>query len=297
MKTGPVVTALSAVSVMALALLGAPPATAQPTGCTISLQPNVPPPQLVGQRLVWTAAAVNCGTAPVYQFKVADPANRQSHFAIVRDFSLDNAFAWAPMHEGAYDVSVAVKEGFDATQVTSAVVSDAVTSLVTGGQAVVTATLNPLVALYSAPACEHGAVHVLFRPAGLPDAEWTATNTLRCQPNQSLNFVIAGMLANTTYEMVHRGGGDGDAPVTPLLFTTGAPPATLSIPVFTVRQAPGPDAELRRPLLYHNLAARPAANAVNLLATDLSARLEWYYDPLASGLIAIGNSVPFRRAA
>src|SRR4029077_13264892 len=89
------------------------------------------------------------------------------------------------------------------------------------------------------------------------------------------------------------------------LFTTGMPPATLSIPAFTVRQAPGPGADLSRSLIYHNLAARPgaalsrsliypnraarpAANAVNLLATDLSARLVWYYDPLASGLIGIG---------
>jgi len=241
----------------------------------------------VGQRIVWTAAAANCGTAPVYQFKVADPANG-SHFAVVRDFSLDNAFAWAPMHEGVYEVAVAVKEGFDATQVTSAVVLDAVSSLVTGGHAVVTPTLNPLVALYSAPACEHGAVHVLFRPAGLADADWTPTSTLPCQPNQSLNFVVAGMLANTTYEMVHHGGGEGGPPGTPLLFTTGAPPATLNIPAFTVRQAPAPEAEPGRPLVYHNLVARPQANAVNLLASDLNGRLVWYYDPLASGLVGIG---------
>ena len=289
MKTGPLVMALCAISVIALAFLGAPAATAQPTGCTVSLQPSAPSPQLVGQRIVWTAAAANCGAAPVYQFKVADPADGLSLFAIVRDFSLDNAFAWAPMHEGAYAVEVSVKEGFDATQVTSAVVSDTVDSLVTGQDAVVTATLNPLVALYSAPACEHGAMHVLFRPTGLPDAEWTATHTLRCQPNQSLNFVIAGMLANTTYEMAHRGGEGGDVRLKPLLFTTGAPPATLTIPAFTIRQAPGPDAELDRPVIYHNLAARPAANAVNLLASDLSGRLVWYYDPLASGLVGIGQ--------
>ena len=296
MKTEPVVMTLCAVSIVALAFLGAPAAAAQPTGCTVSLQPSAPSPQLVGQRIVWTAKAANCGAAPVYQFRVADLADDPSRFAIVRDFSLDKAFAWAPMHEGAYHVAVAVKEGFDATQVTSAVVSDAVSSLVTGQDAVVTATLNPLVALYSPPACEHGAMHVLFRPAGLSDAEWTATNTLRCQPNQSLNFVVAGMLANTTYEMVHRGGGGGDARRRPLLFTTGAPPGTLSIPAFTVRQAPGPDAELDRPVLYHNLAARPAANAVNLLASDLSGRLLWYYDPLASGLVGIGlpGGMPLR---
>jgi hypothetical protein len=94
------------------------------------------------------------------------------------------------------------------------------------------------------------------------------------------------MLAHTTYEMVHRDGDDEDA--TPLLFTTGTPPATLSIPAFTVRQAPAPGADLRRDVLYHNLAARPAPNQVNLLATDLSGSLEWYYDPLASGLVGIG---------
>jgi arylsulfate sulfotransferase len=97
--------------------------------------------------------------------------------------------------------------------------------------------------------------------------------------------------------MIHRVNGHEDAPVAPLLFTTGAPPATLSIPLFTVRQAPAPGAELRRDLIYHNLAARPAANHVNLLATDLSGGLVWYYDPLASGLIGIGlpGGVPLPR--
>ena len=105
MKTEPVVMTLCAVSLVALAFLGAPAAAAQPTGCTVSLQPSAPSPQLVGQRIVWTATAANCGAAPVYQFKVADPADDASRFAIVRDFSLDKAFAWAPMHEGAYKVS------------------------------------------------------------------------------------------------------------------------------------------------------------------------------------------------
>jgi hypothetical protein len=82
-----------------------------------------------------------------------------------------------------------------------------------------------------------------------------------------------------------------------LLFTTGAPPTTLNIPAFTVRQDLAPGAEPGRPLIYHNLAARPPANAVNLLASDLSARLVWYYDPLASGLVGIGlpGSAPLPR--
>ena len=305
MKTAPVITALVAVSVMALVSFDARAARAQPTGCTVSLQPSTPSPRLVGERMTWTATGSSCGTAPVYRFDVAaraegrdgkgsEPERGRRGFALLRDFSLDNSFAWAPMQEGGYEIRVEVKEGFDAVQATSAVVSDQATSRVTGNIAVVTPTRNPLVALYSAPPCEHGALRVRFRPASAPsEAPWKSTNTLPCVPGLSRNFVVAGMRANTTYEMIHRVHGDEDATVASLLFTTGTPPATLSIPAFTIRQAPGPGADLRRDVLYHNLAARQAANHVNLLATDLSGRLEWYYDPLASGLIAIGNSVPF----
>jgi arylsulfate sulfotransferase len=307
-------TAALTISAVAVAFLYARGATAHAAGCTVSLQVSKPSPQAVGERIVWTATAANCGTTPVYQFSVAgrsqgkereeadhERARREEsehergrhQFAMVRDYSLDASFAWAPMQEGAYDVRVRVKDGFDGAAVTSTVVSDRVSSRVTGDDAVVTPTLNPLVALYSAPPCDEGRVRVRFRPAGgPPDARWTRTSALSCVRGQSRNFLVAGMLANTTYEMVHV-GGDEDASPVPLLFTTGTPPATLSIPAFTVRQAPAPGAELRRDVLYHNLAARQAANHVNLLASDLSGRLEWYYDPLASGLIAIGNSMPF----
>ena len=298
MKTAPLITAFVALSVMAAGSLEAGAPAAPPAGCTVSLQPSAPPPQLVGERMTWTATAAGCGAASVYQFDVDGPAKSRGRrewerererprFAMVRDFSLDNSFKWAPMEEGRYEIKVTVKDGFDATNATSTVASYDVNSRLTGDDAVVTPTLNPLVALYSAPPCRRGDIRVRFRPAGgSPGALWTNTNTLPCERGQSRNFVVAGMLANTTYEMVHRGGDDDDA--SPLLFTTGTPPATLSIPAFTVRQAPGPGADLRRDLIYHNLASRPAANHVNLLATDLSGSLQWYYDPLASGLIGIG---------
>ena len=311
MKTAPVITAVIAVSVMALVSVDARADTAQPTGCTVALQPSAPSPRLVGERMTWTATAASCGAAPVYQFDVAagveargrkgserENEHGRRRFAMARDFSLDNSFAWAPMQEGGYEIRVKVKDGFDALPATSTVASYEVTSRVAGDDAVVTPTLNPLVALYSAPPCRHGDLRVRFRPAGGPaGTPWTSTNTLPCVRGQSRNFVVAGMRANTTYEMVHRGGDDEDAPVAPLLFTTGTPPATLSIPAFTIRQAPGPGADLRRDLIYHNLAARPAANQVNLLATDLSGGLVWYYDPLASGLIGIGlpGGVPLPR--
>ena len=43
-------------------------------------------------------------------------------FQIVRDFSPANSFTWTPMTEGDYDIQVIVKDGYQATETTSAVV-------------------------------------------------------------------------------------------------------------------------------------------------------------------------------
>src|SRR5207249_3926581 len=107
--------------------------------CMVSLAASEAAPQLVGERITWTATATDCGTAPVYQFSVAPHGDA---FRVVRDFSPTNAFAWTPMQEGAYDIEVTVKDGYQATETTSAVAVDAVASRVTDAQAVITPTLN-----------------------------------------------------------------------------------------------------------------------------------------------------------
>src|SRR6476661_7561053 len=90
---------------------------ALPSG-TVSLAPSVPAPQLVGERVTWTADAVGVGAHPVYQFSAAPHGGA---FHVVRDFSSANAFAWAPMQEGTYDIEVVVKDGYQAAETTSAV--------------------------------------------------------------------------------------------------------------------------------------------------------------------------------
>ena len=276
---------------------------AQSNTCILSLTPSASSPQLVGERVVWTTGAANCGNAPVYQYRVAftssvtddddrsefsvnrrDRSASHPQFRMVRDFSPGNTFAWAPLHEGSYQVMVRVKAGFDAIDSTSAVVAVTVNSRVIGTQAMVTPTLNPLVALYSAPPCEDGTIHVKFRPvSSANDVPWTATNTLPCVPGQSRNFLVAGMLAHAPYEMVQVTNDKSLSPS--LIFTTGTPPPSLNFPTLTVRQAPGPGSDLSQGMLYSNFTGRPQPNAVNVFATDLSGRIEWYYDPLKSGLV------------
>src|SRR6516165_3960275 len=131
--------------------------------CTVSLVPSEAAPQLVGEPITWTATATDCGTAPVYQFSAAPHGGA---FHVVRDFSPTNTFTWTPMQEGNYDIEVLVKDGYQGTDTCSAVAADSVASRVTGSTAVISPTLNPLVALYSVPpSTETGTVVVEFAQA------------------------------------------------------------------------------------------------------------------------------------
>src|SRR6516162_3761569 len=133
---------------------------------SVTLTPSEAAPQLVGERITWTATATDCGTAPVYQFSAAPHAGA---FHVVRDFSPTNTFTWTPMQEGNYDIEVIVKDGYQGTDTCSAVAADAVASRVTGSQAVIARTANSLVALYSVPpTTEAGTVVVQFAQAGDP---------------------------------------------------------------------------------------------------------------------------------
>jgi arylsulfate sulfotransferase len=246
---------------------------------TVSLAPGEPAPQLVGETITWTATATGVGATPVYQFGVAPHGGV---FHVVRDFSPASTFTWTPMVEGSYDIEVTVKDGYQATETATAVAADMVASRVTGSQPVVTTTLNPLVALYSAAPASAGTLFVQFAVAGDHPA-WRNTDTRAVVPGKSTNFFVAGMLPNTTYEMRDvRSDGSGSAP---LFFTTGALPSTLTFPSFTVQQPPGPGSDADQDMIFHQRPNGPS-NAPNPLATDLQGRVEWYYDTSTSGLTA-----------
>jgi arylsulfate sulfotransferase len=239
--------------------------------CTVTLAPGEAAPQLVGDPIVWTATASDCGATPVYQFSTAPHGG---DFHIVRDFSPSNTFTWTPMQEGTYDIEVTVKDGYEATETTSAVAIDAVASRVSGSEAVVTATANPLVALYSVPPSSTETVFVQFAVAN-DHPDWRNTDIRAMVPGKSTNVFVAGMLPSTTYEMRHVfSDGTGSAPVT---FTTGSVPST--IPAFTAVQPPGPDSDTDQDMVFH----QQIRGDQPLIATNLAGQVTWYYDLSGSG--------------
>jgi hypothetical protein len=247
--------------------------------CTLSLEPSVPAPQLVGDQVLWTATPSDCASDLVYQFRIK-PAGDQFH--VVRDFSPLNTFLWAPMEEGTYGIDVTAKAGYDGTDSFSTAVSDIVDSRVTGSHAVITPTSNPLVALFSVPPGLSGMVHVEFSVAG-HHPDWRSTNELPRLPHESTNFLVAGLLPETTYEMRYVvAGNHHEHPSAPLRFTTGAIPDSVVFPTRTVVLPPGPGSDLHQDLLFQVRTNAPQ-HAPYFFATNLSGQITWYYDDTQSG--------------
>ncbi|MFO0890760.1 MAG: aryl-sulfate sulfotransferase [Isosphaeraceae bacterium] len=250
---------------------------------SVSLSGNQPPVPLVGSPVIWTATAVGHGASPVYQFRVG-PAGGLSQ--VVRDFSSSNNFTWNPMQEGSYVVQVTVKDSVNASTGESATMSYTAGSRVVGSGAVVSPTANPLVALYSAPSSPGGSMRVEFRPQG-SDGPWTSTSALPIEPGESTNFLVAGMLPGTTYQMRHVvDNGTASAPVT---FTTGPLPTDRTFPTFTLQQAPAPGSDLGQDIVFH-IGVGTGIN-VNTVATDRVGNIVWYYDAAANAFGSVAPSL------
>src|SRR5262249_37865840 len=137
-------------------------------------------------------------------------------------------------------------------------------------------TLNPLVLLYSAPACPVGSsMRVRFAIANTP---WTATSLKPCAGGLSMNFYIAGLQQNSIYYLQHdvvRGAaiaqtGPG------LVFPTSS--AGILAPAATVLKGPTPPSSVQQPVLLQSLIYIDKQKNVYTppVATDLQGNIIWY---------------------
>lgn len=271
---------------LALALVFAGSAGAQ-----ISLSPDPPSGAPVGTQITWTA---NGTDGKFYRFSVEHP---DGSVMTARDFDIYPFFKWTPMDEGRYRISVTARDAATG-DLCSASEPYLVSSLVTGRDPVITPTQHPLVALYSVPACKPGKkVRVQFRPQA--EGTWQATPCKKTRRHKSVNFLVAGMKAETTYEMRHEIiMGHRKKVSEPLTFTTGSLDPQFNPPVFQVLDEPGPETSRSDGVLLHALLfgvdpllppnpmgqdpTKPANPWLNCpVATDLEGNVIWYYrEPL-----------------
>jgi arylsulfate sulfotransferase len=244
---------------------------------SISLTETAPAVPYVGSPVVWTAKSRGHGRTPVYQFSVG---LQGGPLQMVQDFSPSDSFTWDPMQQGTYDIRVIVKSGFGAKRREIAIATYTAQTRVVGDSAVVSPMANPLVALFSAPPSPGASMYVQFAQQG-PTPSWQDTSALPIVPGESTNFIVAGMLPDTTYLM--RYVLDDGTVSAPLAFTTGSLPPYLTFPTFTVVQPPAAGTDLSQGVIFHaGIQPANSFNTVNTVATDLNGNVIWYYDPVAN---------------
>jgi arylsulfate sulfotransferase len=250
------------------------------------MTPSLAAPQLVGTQVSWSAKATDTGAGPLtFQFSVQHPGGLM---AMARDYNLGNPgsgtwtslpFVWSPTGiEGAYQIQVIAKD-FGTGESAQMTVTYQVSPLVTGSSPVVVKTANPLVALFSSPACAVGST---FRVSfGIKGGKYsTLTPWIPCRAPNTMTVEIAGMRQNSTYDMFSQtqtGGKATDGPT--VSFTTGALPGTVPFPNSKIIVAPGQRTDRTDSIILHNPTQLGGGPHYPDVATDLSGNILWYYYP------------------
>ena len=255
-----------------------------------SVSTSVASPASLGTIVTWTATATGSQSGNVwYRFRVRElnaipmaaheigglripPTGIYPGLRMIQDFGPMNTLAWtASQHEGNYQMEVSAED--NDTGAISTVMSDfQFTPLVTGSAPVINPTANPLVFLYSAAACPAGStMSVQFQtPGGLSQS----TNSKPCNGRNTMNFYLAGMLAQTTYSVqqtVQTGANTVAGPT--LTLTTGAVPSSFIFAARTVEIPP--PASFPNPVILDSRFGFPAA-------TDNMGNVLWYALPSVS---------------
>jgi hypothetical protein len=192
-----------------------------------------------------------------------------SPFRMIRDFSQDPLFAWSPeLYDHEARVRVTMRNN-DTQETATAELLFRIVSRIKNDRPLVTATAHPQVALFSSPPCPQGnQFRVEFRRLGDSNSNHTALEP--CRAGRSSNVYVAGMRADTDYQLRSQtSGSHGMESGAWLPFHTGMldgrfPP--VSIP--TARAGGSGSAEQ---LLVRSIAAEPWHN----LATDLEGNVVW----------------------
>ncbi len=281
-----------------LTVMGMSMAFSIPVMATVQLQsvsPSLAAPQVIGTTINWTVTATDTSTGPLtFQFNVAPPGESP---AMVKDFNVGTynsgtwtaqTFSWTPTGiEGSYQIQVVAKD-FGSGETATTTVGYQVNPLVTGKAPVVAPTANPLVALFSAPACAKGSkMRVDFKETGRKTG--SLTSWIPCRSSHTMTFEIAGMYPSTTYNMFSQtetGGKVVDGPT--LQFTTGPLPES-PFPTFTVNVPHGPDTDGEDRVILEDLTCCGIPGQAVLypeVATDLAGKVIWYvYSPSTEDLL------------
>jgi len=220
----------------------------------------------VGTSIVWTpiASGADPDVVVLHRFLVSFDGGP---FQTRRHSFPGGTWRWTPTEEGNYVIRV---EATGKDEVSAVELALTVAPL-SETEAAVAPTEHPLVALYSAPACE-GKVRAQFGEDGV---SWRSTPWKPCRAGKSVTFYVAGMRANTGYLIRHQvENGEGRNPAPAVDFMTGDLDVVLPAKVVSDPTESTLDADrdfLMSVLLYSAPKGTP-------VVTDLAGEVVWYYN-------------------
>ncbi len=236
---------------------------------SVHLRSTLPTPQPVGTAIGWSPYTDHMSKGMhVFRYSVG---MHGGPFRVVRDFSQQPDFAWMPeLYEHDASVRVTARNN-DTKETAEDTVSFRIVARASGSSPVVTPTWHPLIALFSAPPCPEGdQFRVGFRAVG--DETVGQTPRQPCRASSSNNVYVAGMRANTEYQMRAEVTGSGSVKEGNWLpFRTGLtdgnfPPVTIGIPR-------ADNSSVSEPVVVYAAASTTGKRP---FATDLEGRLIWY---------------------
>lgn len=221
------------------------------------------------------------GSTVRYRYRVRRAGGE---FETIRDFGPQTDLDWTTIErEGNYQLEVTA-QNMDTGESTVGLADVSLTALTQGGKEAITPTGNALVFVFSAPVCKAGGrMNVSFQTDG---GLVTTTPFQDCAPGHTLNFYLAGMLANTLYH-AHSTLQAADGTVTagtPIDFNSGSLPPGLNITQYNVATA---SASTSQQILLHSPLSATTT------ATDLKGNVLWYYPGSISSLTRPDAGVMF----
>ncbi len=236
----------------------------------VSLVSNLPSPQPVGTPIGLSPRIQNVSKGMhVFRYMVSADGGP---FHMVRDFSQQRDLTWIPaLYEHNAILRVTVRNN-ESKETAEAEARFQIVPRVKGGAPVVAATSHPLVALFSAPPCPEGKqFRVAFRAEG--EQALSQTPAQACRGSISNNVLVAGMRADTAYQLRQEvtGGGhekDGDW----LPFRTGILDGDMAPVAVAVPRTNGTVAS--EPVVIYSASSASAGRRP--FASDLQGRIIWY---------------------
>jgi arylsulfate sulfotransferase len=262
---------------------------------TVMLTPNPSGPQPVGTTITWTAnVSGNPDPNPSYLYTFS--ANVMGQPKLVRrGYGDTKTWTWTPnAFEGTFTIGVTVKDTNAGTQASTST-SYTLTPALVNGHAGIHTTNHPLVAFFSTKSCQvPNSMRVRFTPTSVPAGGNPAaqtTNLVACRFNTSsqtpdnttMNFYIAGMYPNTTYNMHWETVNPAGTVLhvgTDYPFTTGAIDPSLFFPTFS---STGMTGNPQYGLVLYSIVTLPDHNGhiETSSAVDLAGNIVWYAAPQA----------------